>query len=61
MTSATFTDQQLGLYAESAPPIDLADRLMASIPQHMGIGMAQRATKVVAELDKCVCLSVPHL
>lgn len=41
-----------GLYAEDGPPPDIGDRLNASFPHHMGIGMGQRATSLVAELDK---------
>ncbi|KAK7032645.1 hypothetical protein VNI00_012910 [Paramarasmius palmivorus] len=42
-----------GLYSENAPPTDIADRLNASFPNvFMGSGMAQRATKYIAELDK---------
>uniref|UniRef100_A0A0W0FNY1 Flavin-containing monooxygenase n=1 Tax=Moniliophthora roreri TaxID=221103 RepID=A0A0W0FNY1_MONRR len=42
-----------GLYSQDAPPTDIADRLNASFPNHfMSSGMAQRAVKIIAELDK---------
>ena len=50
---------QPGLYAEDAPPADIADRLAASYPHHMGVGIGQRATKYIAELDKRVSLLPP--
>ncbi|KAF5378871.1 hypothetical protein D9615_006928 [Tricholomella constricta] len=43
-----------GVYSEGGPPSDIADRLNASFPHHMGVGLAQRTTKVIAELDKDV-------
>ncbi|KAF8629326.1 hypothetical protein AX15_003509 [Amanita polypyramis BW_CC] len=41
-----------GLYSENAPPTDIADRLTASFPHFMGLGLAQRSAKRIAELDK---------
>ncbi|KAG5641535.1 hypothetical protein DXG03_004810 [Asterophora parasitica] len=41
-----------GLYSEDGPPTDIADRLSASFPIHMGIGLSQRKVKETAELDK---------
>jgi len=57
MSSATFGHERLGVYSEGSPPTDVADRLMASIPQYMGVGLAQRAAKTISGLDKCVCVS----
>jgi ABC-type dipeptide/oligopeptide/nickel transport system ATPase component len=33
-------------------PVDIADRFSASFPHHMSIGMSQRSTAQIAELDK---------
>jgi cation diffusion facilitator CzcD-associated flavoprotein CzcO len=41
-----------GLYCEGGPPSDTVDRLFASLPHHMSIGVGQRATRRIAELDK---------
>ncbi|KAF8661622.1 hypothetical protein AX16_001296, partial [Volvariella volvacea WC 439] len=41
-----------GVYSEGAPPTDIADRLGASFPNYMGIGLAQRSTQRIADLDK---------
>ncbi|KAF9459685.1 hypothetical protein BDZ94DRAFT_1380914 [Collybia nuda] len=41
-----------GVYSEGGPPSDVADRLNASFPNFMSIGVAQRTTKIIAELDK---------
>jgi len=40
------------IYSEDAPPVDVADRLAASFPHHMSVGISQRLTKLIAELDK---------
>ncbi|KAK2462191.1 hypothetical protein APHAL10511_005779 [Amanita phalloides] len=40
-----------GLYSEDGPPTDIADRLSASFPHFMSIGLGQRSTKRIAELD----------
>ena len=42
----------LGVYSEHAIPVDIADRFNASFPYHMSIGMSQRSTAKIAELDK---------
>jgi hypothetical protein len=47
---------QLGIYSENAPPTDVADRLSASFSHHLSIGLSQRRTKKIAEMDKCVSL-----
>ncbi|KAF8651407.1 hypothetical protein AX16_004800 [Volvariella volvacea WC 439] len=41
-----------GIYSEGSPPTDIADRLSASLPYFMSIGLAQRRVKKIAELDK---------
>ncbi|KAF9448282.1 FAD/NAD(P)-binding domain-containing protein [Macrolepiota fuliginosa MF-IS2] len=41
-----------GLYSEDAPPADIADRLNASFPHFMAVGIQQRKVKEIAELDK---------
>ena len=40
-----------GLYSENGPPTHLADRLSASFPHFMSMGLAQRSTARIAELD----------
>ncbi|TFK70710.1 FAD/NAD(P)-binding domain-containing protein [Pluteus cervinus] len=40
------------LYSEAAPPTHIADRLSASFPNYMSIGLSQRSAKAIAELDK---------
>ena len=42
----------IGIYSEHAVPVDIADRFSASFPHHMSIGMSQRSTAKIAELDK---------
>jgi len=44
------------LYCENGPPTDIADRLNASFPLFMGIGLGQRSTARIAELDRSVKL-----
>ncbi|CAA7270299.1 unnamed protein product [Cyclocybe aegerita] len=41
-----------GLYSEDGPPVDLADRIVASFPHHMGVGLNQRSARHIANLDK---------
>ncbi|KAF8149353.1 FAD/NAD(P)-binding domain-containing protein [Crassisporium funariophilum] len=41
-----------GIYSEGAPPVDFADRLSASFPHHMAVGVNQRQTAYIAQLDK---------
>jgi len=41
-----------GVYSEGGLPTDIADRFNASFPHHMGIGLSQRSTQRIAELDK---------
>ncbi|KAG6834009.1 hypothetical protein H0H93_012598, partial [Arthromyces matolae] len=41
-----------GAYSEGGLPTDVADRLSASFPHHFNVGLAQRSTKAIAELDK---------
>jgi len=41
-----------GGYSEIAPPVNIADRLTASVPHHMNIELNQRRVKIVAEMDK---------
>ncbi|KAG6876175.1 hypothetical protein C0993_005129 [Termitomyces sp. T159_Od127] len=41
-----------GIYSEGGLPTDIADRLIASFPHHFNVGIAQRSTKAIAELDK---------
>ncbi|EEB94411.1 hypothetical protein MPER_06778, partial [Moniliophthora perniciosa FA553] len=46
-----------GLYSEDGPPTNIADRLNASFPNvFMSSGMAQRAVKIIAELDNYLVL-----
>ncbi|TFK59097.1 FAD/NAD(P)-binding domain-containing protein [Pluteus cervinus] len=40
------------LYSEVSPPTHIADRLSASFPTYMTVGLTQRSVKVIAELDK---------
>jgi hypothetical protein len=42
----------IGIYSEHAIPVDIADRFNASFPHHMSIGISQRSTAKIAELDK---------
>ena len=42
----------IGTYSENAIPVDIADRFNASFPHHMSIGLIQRSTAKIAELDK---------
>ena len=42
----------IGIYSEHAIPVDIADRFNASFPFHMSIGLSQRSTAKIAELDK---------
>ena len=39
-------------FSENSPSTDISDRLFASMPLHMSIGLIQRNTKILAELDK---------
>ncbi|KAG6855463.1 hypothetical protein H0H87_002427, partial [Tephrocybe sp. NHM501043] len=41
-----------GVYSEGGLPTEIADRLNASFPHHSNVGLAQRSTKAIAELDK---------
>ncbi|KAG6914606.1 hypothetical protein DXG01_016362 [Tephrocybe rancida] len=41
-----------GVYSEDGLPTHIADRLTASFPHHFNIGLAQRTTKAIAELDR---------
>ncbi|KAG6872067.1 hypothetical protein C0995_013411 [Termitomyces sp. Mi166 len=41
-----------GVYSEDGLPTDIADRVTASFPHHFNVGLAQRSTKAVADLDK---------
>ncbi|KAG5640708.1 hypothetical protein DXG03_007477, partial [Asterophora parasitica] len=50
-----------GVYSEDGPPSDIADRLSASFPHHMGVGLSQRKVKEIAELDKYASSSCPSL
>lgn len=47
-------DDFTGVYSEGGPPTDIADRLSASFPHYMSIGLGQRSTKAIAELDKYI-------
>jgi hypothetical protein len=40
------------LYSENAPPVEIADKLSASMPNLVLAGISYRATKIIAELDK---------
>ncbi|KAG6909650.1 hypothetical protein DXG01_016230 [Tephrocybe rancida] len=41
-----------GVYSEDGLPTHIADRLNASFPHHFNVGLSQRSTKAIAELDK---------
>ncbi|KAF8734332.1 hypothetical protein AX14_003424 [Amanita brunnescens Koide BX004] len=41
-----------GVYCENGPPTDIADRIVASYPHFMGLGLGQRSAARIAELDK---------
>ncbi|KAF8634275.1 hypothetical protein AX17_004231 [Amanita inopinata Kibby_2008] len=41
-----------GIYSENAPPTHFADRLNASFPLLMSMGLGQRTAQQIAELDK---------
>lgn len=41
-----------GLCSERAPPVEAADRLNASLPHHMAVGINQRKVQAIAEADK---------
>ena len=43
-----------GLYREDGPPVDLADRISASFPNHFLRLLHQRVTKDIADIDKYV-------
>ncbi|KAG5339859.1 hypothetical protein C0989_003252 [Termitomyces sp. Mn162] len=50
----------LGAYFEGGRPTDIADRLGASFPNHVTVGLAQRQTKDIVELDKfCLHAQIP--
>ncbi|KAF8625316.1 hypothetical protein AX15_005446 [Amanita polypyramis BW_CC] len=40
------------LYSENAPPVDISDRTIASFPLFMNLGLNQRSTQRMAELDR---------
>ena len=44
----------IGLYSasENSPSTEISDRLFASMPRYMNIGLIRRNTKLIAELDK---------
>ena len=42
----------IGVYSENAIPIDIADRVTASFPNYMSIGIQQRSAAKIADLDK---------
>jgi len=41
-----------GLYSETGPPTDIADRINASFPYLLNAGMAHRAMKEITKVDK---------
>lgn len=47
-----------GLYYEAGPHTDIADRLGASLPLFMGLGLAQRGAKRILELDRDILESL---
>jgi len=48
-----FTGTGGPLYSEGSPPLDVADRLTASMPHLLQeYGMAQRSTRAIAENDR---------
>ena len=59
----------LALYAESAPPVGIADKISASIPNIVLARISYHATKIIAKLEKStydvqllfVCIHIrPH-
>ncbi|PFH47514.1 hypothetical protein AMATHDRAFT_67595 [Amanita thiersii Skay4041] len=40
------------LFCEGGPPTEIADRMSASFPYFMNMGLAQRSAKLIADLDK---------
>ena len=44
--------RKIAFYAEDAPPTDIADRLVASFPHFMSVGISQRSTQAAVEYDK---------
>ncbi|KAH0581217.1 hypothetical protein H2248_012334 [Termitomyces sp. 'cryptogamus'] len=60
-SSSYFTVRTYSLvYFEGGRPTDIADRLSASFPNHVTVGLAQRQTKDIVELDKFVCMLKFH-
>ena len=53
-TPLSYTSSALGLYPEDGPPTDIADRISASFPHFMSIGLAQRSARRIEELDRFV-------
>ncbi|KAH9484720.1 Indole-3-pyruvate monooxygenase YUCCA1 [Psilocybe cubensis] len=47
-----YYDHGVGGYCEGGPPADIVDRMSASFPHHMAVGLNQRAAKQIADLDK---------
>ena len=52
----SYLSATLGVYCENGPPTDIADRIVASYPHFMGLGLGQRSAARIAELDKFVKL-----
>jgi hypothetical protein len=46
----------IGLYSETAPPTDLADRISASYPHFLMAGIGKRTVLAIAQDDKSVRL-----
>lgn len=43
---------RLDLYSENGPPVDVADRINASFPHAVMMGISRRQVKQIAEADK---------
>jgi len=41
-----------GLYSEDAPPVEIADKISASMPNLVLTAISHRKAKIIAELDK---------
>ena len=48
------SDWLAAMYSENAPPLDVADRITASIPNKLMKLMHQRIVPIIAEADRCV-------
>jgi len=40
------------VYSETSPPVEIADKIVASMPHLVMAGVSYRTAKTIAELDK---------